>query len=544
MKDELDETEEEVSPYDEYIQNYDINGLVEIARSKDLLDENKTKLIDAIEEVLSYTDYDYSCGKLPSIGEDYKAGVEALEYLKANNEYLAKSNYYFMLLDLDKSASLVERSAWLTALSVLTEESLTEDLSNITFIRNNIHYLEILVKEDGYKNKEPTENLFTYLQETLIRTAYHSLWSTWLYTIVEFLEDAPPELHPLVEKNIEDFLQTRTRLHQEGRIDPILFIRGVGNYNFLKRMPPKIKESMPSWIHEAITKEQELLSTLTNNTSQDDYARLLSFPKNDPLVEEHKLLSTLTNEGLREDGILFISFFENYAEERIVIEHAVTLNSLSWERFPNWNSLLFFFQAKTLHALFLKKNGDMTSCLHIFKSTQEVADRVTASLDLTLRDNFSFVNPLLEFFENYALTVTDEVERLTLIRTRAKIAAAGILSGNGYYLFPYEHLLSCQAYLSLPEDFEKTFICMFIQLYRYMGDTYNTWVHNSFVLENKNLTALFEKINFLYQDDKDRYFYEYEKTAPSTLTTMNLAEVRLELDKFLDYIVNTRSRIE
>jgi hypothetical protein len=121
-----------------------------------------------------------------------------------------------------------------------------------------------------------------------------------------------------------------------------------------------------------------------------------------------------------------------------------------------------------------------------------------------------------------------------ITKKRLLVAEAGIISGNGHYVFPYEHLLYCQAYLAQPDAFEKTWIQLCLKLYRYAHTVYGVWFNDPFVLKHDELREIFEQTSVLYKPGIDLYYPDFDSIVTKNLPSMTLAELRKELDCFLN----------
>lgn len=495
---------EKSNRYSEFIENYDLVALVDIARTEKLTLEIKQELVEALDTTLSFLEYEYSCAKISDIGSDYLEAVETLGDLKGEKDYLGISNYYFFLIELRKNASSAEKQHWF----MLLEENINEGLSKFPtdekFIYNKIHYYKELSKEFNHADTKVVQNLFDLIVKSTKTFPNSDFWTTWLYTLVEFEKVTVSQTSSITNQCIDEFVSLSESLYLSKKLDPIGFYRQLGAYNFLKVLPDKIKAKVEFWIGEAIKSERPLLKGLSNDL-------------------------------LRDQGILFINAFENHHKTKEVIEHAVALNTLSWERFSNWNSLLFFLRSKELYGVYLRQEGDRNQCLAVFASANEVAENVRLTLDLYERNNFSFGSPLLNFYKSFATEVLDEGERVKLTKIRLNVAHATIATGEGSYLFPFEHHLECAAYLSLSEDFKRSWMQMCMVLCRYAHPIFNYWKDHDFIVKNKNLSEFLQKSAFLFSDSWEYNLYNYHKKFPVILHTLSDEELEAEFDRFLNY---------
>ncbi|MBY0416229.1 MAG: hypothetical protein K2Q18_18795 [Bdellovibrionales bacterium] len=489
--------------YAEFINNYDLESLIAIARNETLDQEKKEALIDALDTTLSYLMYEYDCNKISDIDTDYLEAVLTLGNLKGEKDYIGICEYYFILIELRKNASLSEIKEWLSLLEGNINEGLSQSPHIIRLTSVKIRYLNLLSESHSHADPLKVKLLFDTIQNAAKNFPNSDFWSTWIYNLVDLKKITSLETEEIVNQSLEDFNSTSVALYNSKELNPIDFYKQLGSYNFLKILPDKIKAKTSFWIHEAI------------------------------LMERPNLLSLSINH-LRDQGILYINSFENHVTNTEVIEHAVALNTLSWERFSNWNSLLFYLKAKQHHALYLKKNGDTKGCLDIFHEAYHTAEKVRVSLDFYNRDNFSFSSPILEFYQQFALETPDENERKKLMQICLEVSKATIATGEGSYLFPYEQHLICASFLSLPEDFKFTWMQMCMVLCPYV-ESYEYWKNHDFVTKNTSLTKLLESSSVLFSESSTLNLHRYHKKYPVILHTLSEDELTSEFERLLNY---------
>jgi hypothetical protein len=494
--------------YAEFIENYDLDSLISIARTKTLTAENKLALIEAFETTLSYLSYEYDCKKMSDIGPDYLEAALALGDLKGEKNYLGINNYYFYLIDIRKDvASSTEVNQWLDLLEQNINESLTAQPDAEKMLYHQIHFLKVRSEVHKHVDPQNVKSIFDAIKNAAKRFPNSNFWSSWLYALIDFKDHAMPEVIQIVNHSLEDFNSLSESLYKSKQLDPIEFYKQLGGYHFLKVLPDKVKSKIGFWIHEALQAER---------------------PK----------LAALSNDRLRDQGILYINAYENHIANDEVIEHAVALNTLSWERVQNWNSLLFYLRSKALYAQHLKKNGNLKAGLDVFQEAFQVAEQVRKSVDLYNRDCFSIASPLLEFYQYFILETPNQEERIKLSKLRLEVAVAAIATGEGSYLFPFEHHMMAAAYLSLPEDFKRSWMQMCIVLCRYAHSIYDAWKDQDFVKKNSSIAELLQKSAFLFTEGADFELHRYHKKYPVILHTLSDSELSSEFERFLGYAKN------